>query len=104
MVTRIIFFIIALSFVAAGFWAYRHDEKLQQHAALVSLGDPNEGVRELMGDPSSEGECGSRTPAPAACTDEYVYRYYYSIFRPQYEIIWFDHSGKVIGQQHFQRP
>ena len=39
------------------------------------------------------------TLAPRSCADEYVYRHYYSIFRPQYEVVWFDRSGKVIGEQ-----
>ena len=49
--------------------------RLDHDAALVNLGDPNETVRELMGDPTREGECGSLTVAPKACADEYVYRY-----------------------------
>ena len=104
MITRIVFIVIALLLAGAAGWAYHHDEKLNRNATLVNLGDPNEMVRELMGDPSREGECGSLTVAPQACTTEYVYRYYYSIFRPQYEVVWFDHAGKVIGEQHLQRP
>jgi hypothetical protein len=33
-----------------------------------------------------------------------VYRYWYSIFPPQYEVVWFDKSGKVLGEQHVQSP
>jgi hypothetical protein len=36
--------------------------------------------------------------------DEYIYKYYYSIFQPQYEVVWFNAEGKVIGVQHVQRP
>ncbi len=104
MIVRLVFGSIALLLVAAGMWAYHHDQKLDHDAALVNLGDPNETVRELMGDPTREGECGSLTVAPKACADEYVYRYYYSIFRPKYQVVWFDHSGKVIGEQHVERP
>jgi hypothetical protein len=53
---------------------------------------------------SSEGPCGSLTAVPNGCADEYVYKYYYSIFNPQYEVVWFDSSGKVLGEQHVQRP
>ncbi len=101
---RVFFLVVALLLVAAGIWAYHHDQKLDHDAALINLGDPNETVRELLGEPSREGECGSVTLAPRSCADEYVYRYYYSIFRPQYEVVWFDHAGKVIGEQHVQRP
>ena len=104
MITRIVFSVIALSLIGAAVWAYHHDQKLDQNAALVNLGDPNEAVRELLGEPSAEGDCGSLTAAPKACTDEYVYRYYYSIFRPKYQVIWFDHAGKVVGEQHVERP
>ncbi len=104
MITRITFLVIALVLVVAAVWAYGHDQKLDRNAALVNLGDPNETVRELMGEPSQEGDCGSVTLAPSSCTTEYVYRYYYSIFRPKYEVVWFDHGGKVIGEQHVQRP
>ncbi len=104
MGTRIFFFVIAIGFVVAGVWAYHHDEQLRKNVTQVSLGDPNELVRELLGDPSSEGPCGSLTAVPASCTDEYVYKYYYSIFNPQYEVVWFDHAGKVLGEQHVQRP
>jgi hypothetical protein len=104
MVTRIIFLCLALAVLGAAAWAYHHDHELDRNAALINLGDPNETVRELMGDPTSEGNCDSLTMAPQACTDAYVYRYYYSLFRPKYQVIWFDHSGKVIGEQHVERP
>ena len=52
MGTRIFFFAIALGIVAAGGWAYHHDEELRKNAMQVALGDPNEVVRELLGDPS----------------------------------------------------
>jgi hypothetical protein len=104
MITRMTFLVIALGLVVAAIWAYHHDQKLDRNAALVNLGDPNETVRELMGEPSQDGDCGSVTLAPRSCTTEYVYRYYYSIFHPKYEVVWFDHSGKVIGEQHVQQP
>jgi len=100
MATRIVFLVIALALIGAGVWAYHHDEKLRTNAPLVNLGDPNEVVRQLLGDPTSEGPCGSLTPIPKGCTDEYVYRYWYTLFQPQYEVIWFDHEGKVLGEQH----
>ncbi len=104
MGTRIFFFVIALCLVAAGVWAYHHDEELRQNCLQVNLGDPNEVVRELLGDPRSERPCGSLTAVPAGCADEYVYKYYYSIFNPQYEVVWFDKSGKVLGMQHVKTP
>ncbi len=104
MITRLIFLFIAFLLIGAAVWAYHHDQKLDRDAALVNIGDPNETVREVMGEPSREGSCGSLTVAPESCTDEYVYHYYYSIFRPTYQVVWFDHSGKVIGEQHVQHP
>jgi hypothetical protein len=100
MATRIFFLAIALGLVAAAVWAYRHDEMLRNNSAQVNLGDPDEVVRDLLGSPTSDGPCGSMTPVPAGCSDEYVYRYWYSIFQPQYEVVWFDHAGKVLGEQH----
>jgi hypothetical protein len=102
--TRIVFLVIALAIVGGFVWAYHHDVELGKRVAEVEVGDPNEVVRELLGEPSSEGSCGKLTVAPAACADEYVYRYYYSIFQPQYEVVWFNAEGKVIGEQHVQRP
>ncbi len=61
MGARIFFLVIALALVAAGMWAYRHDEALRKNSAQVNLGDPNEMVRELLGNPTSEGPCGSLT-------------------------------------------
>jgi hypothetical protein len=104
MGTRIIFMAVALGLVATGIWAYHHDEMLRKNSAQVNLGDPNEVVRELLGNPTSEGPCGSLTPVPTGCSHEYVYRYWYSVFQPQYEVVWFDHSGKVLGEQHVQAP
>jgi len=104
MLTRIVFLFIALALASTCFWAYHHDQKLERSAEMINLGDPNETVRELIGDPTREGECGSLTVAPHTCADEYVYRFYFSVFRPQYQVIWFDHSGKVIGEQHVGRP
>ena len=102
MTTRIVFIAIALVIVGAFLWAYHHDEELRKNAMLVNLGDPNEAVRELLGDPSSEGPCGKLTPAPSKCTNEYIYKYYYSVFQPHYEVVWFDSAGKVLGEQHVQ--
>jgi hypothetical protein len=103
MVTRISFLLIALA-IAGGFaWAYHHDAELNSRAGLIAVGDPNEAVRELLGEPSSEGSCGTMSVAPSACTDEYVYRYYFNVFQPQYEVVWFNADGRVVGEQHVRR-
>ena len=104
MGARIFFFAIALCLIAAGVWAYHHDEKLRANAVQINTGDSNDLVRELLGEPSSEGQCGSLTAVPHDCSEEYVYRYWFSVFRPQYEVVWFDSSGKVLGGQHVQSP
>ncbi len=104
MITRIVFIAIALA-IAGGFaWAYHHDAELSRTAGLVVIGDPNEAVRELLGEPSSEGPCGALTVAPSTCSDEYIYKYYYSVFQPRYEVVWFNAEGKVIGEQNVKRP
>ncbi len=102
MGTRLFFIVVASALIVAGFWAHHHDQKLSETAPQVTIGDPNEVVRQLLGEPSSNGPCGSLTPVPTGCTDEYVYRYWYSIFQPKYEVIWFDNAGKVLGEQHVQ--
>lgn len=103
MVTRIVFILVALAIAGTALWAYRHDAELATHAREIEIGDPNEMVRESLGEPSSEGSCGSVSVAPSACADEYVYRYYYTIFQPQYEVVWFNAEGKVVGRQRVQR-
>jgi len=102
MATRIFFIAIALGLIIAAIWAYEHDQRLTKNLSQVTIGDPNEVVRELLGDPTSEGECGEMTLAPKECVNEYVYRYWYSIFQPQYLVVWFDHDGKVIGEQQIR--
>jgi hypothetical protein len=102
MAARIVFVTIALLIAGSIAWAYRHDAALSAHAREIELGDPNEAVRELMGEPSSEGPCGRVSVAPSACVNEYLYKYYYTIFQPQYEVVWFNAEGKVIGGQHVQ--
>jgi hypothetical protein len=104
MVTRLVFVALALAIGGGFVWAYHHDTQLGNRVAQIEIGDPNEAVRELLGEPSSEGSCGALTVAPKACADEYVYKYYYSLFQPQYEVVWFTAEGKVIGVQHVQRP
>ena len=104
MVTRITFIVVALGLVLAAAWAYWHDDALRKSSSQVNLGDSKEVVEQLVGNPNSVEECGSLTPMPKGCSDEYVYRYWYSIFQPQYEVIWFDQSGKVLGEQHLQSP
>jgi hypothetical protein len=103
VVTRLVFIVVALAIAGSAVWAYRHDAELATRARAVEVGDPNETVREMLGDPSSEGSCGSVSVAPSGCADEYVYRYYYAIFQPQYEVVWFNAEGKAIGRQHVQR-
>jgi len=102
--TRIVFLAIAAAILGGFVWAYHHDVELGKKIFEVEIGDPNEAVRDLLGEPSSEGPCGRITVAPSACMDEYVYKYYYSIFQPQYEVVWFSAEGKVIGVRHVQRP
>jgi hypothetical protein len=100
MATRLIFIAIAVALIIAGIWAYHHDENLRANTSAVNLGDDVEVVRQLLGDPSREGPCGSMTPIPKGCTSEYIYRYWYSIFQPQYEVVWLDQAGRVLGEQH----
>ncbi len=104
MGTRVFFLAVALGLVGTAVWAYHHDEELRKNSMQVSLGDPNEVVRDLLGDPGREEPCGTLTAVPTGCANEYVYRYYYSIFNPQYEVVWFDHAGKVLGLQHVKAP
>ena len=104
MVTRLVFLLVALAIAGAFGWAYHHDEQLGSRVELISVGDPNEAVRELLGEPSSEGACGSVSPAPSGCTNEYLYCYYFNLFQPQYEVVWFNAEGKVVGEQHVKRP
>lgn len=103
MITRLVFLLLVLATIGGFAWAYHHDAELSNRAPMVQIGDPNETVRELLGEPSSEGPCGSMTAAPSACVNEYVYKYYYTIFQPQYEVVWFDAAGKVLGEQHVKR-
>ena len=102
MAARIFFIAVALALVIAGFWAYQHDQTLRQNASQVNIGDSEDVVRQMLGNPSSEGQCGSLTPVPNGCSDEFVYRYWFSIFQPKYEVIWFDQAGRVLGEQHVQ--
>lgn len=104
MGVRIFFLVIAVGLVAAVLWAYHHDEELRKNSFQVNPGDPNEAVRDLLGNPTKEGPCGSLTPVPTGCSNEYVYRYWYSVFQSQYEVVWFDKSGKVLGEQHVKAP
>ncbi len=99
---RLFFIAVALALIIAGIWAYQHDQKLRKNSAEVNIGDSHDVVRQLLGDPTSEVACGSLTPVPKGCTEEYVYRYWYTIFQPQYEVVWFDQSGKVLGEQHIR--
>ena len=99
MTTRIVFFVYRADHRSApSCGPITTTRELQKNAMLVNLGDPNEAVRELLGDPSSEGSCGALSVAPSACTDEYVYKYYYSVFQPQYEVVWFDSAGQGAGR------
>jgi hypothetical protein len=104
LATRIVFIVIALAIVGGFVWAYRHDAELGKRARMIEVGDPNEAVRELLGEPSSQGSCGSMSVAPSGCTVEYVYRYYYTVFQPEFEVVWFNAEGKVIASQHIRRP
>ncbi len=99
MATRIVFIILALALVIAAIWAYEHDDKLRKNSGQVTIGDSNDVVRQLLGDPSREASCGTMTPVPAGCSEEYIYRYWYSIFQPEYLVVWFDQTGKVLGEQ-----
>jgi hypothetical protein len=104
MVTRGVFLLIVLAVAGCFTWAYHHDARLGNRVGLVTVGDPNESVRDLLGEPTSEGSCGRMSVAPSGCVHEYVYRYYFDVFQPQYEVVWFNAAGKVIGEQHIRRP
>ena len=104
MGTRIVFIVVALLVVGWLFWAYHHDKALRENAPQIQIGDPDEAVRDLLGAPTSENDCGSLTAVPKGCTKEYVYRYAFSLFNPQYQVIWFDSSGKVLGEMRVVAP
>jgi hypothetical protein len=99
MATRIVFIVIALGLAISAVWAYEHDDRLRKNSPQVTIGDSNDVVRELLGDPSREASCGTMTPVPAGCNEEYIYRFWYSIFQPEYLVIWFNQTGKVLGEQ-----
>ena len=99
MAVRIFFIAIAVALIVAAIWAYQHDQRLRANSSEINLGDSDEVVRALIGDPSRQGDCGSLTPVPKDCSSEFVYRYWYSIFQPKYEVIWFDRQGRVLGEQ-----
>ena len=67
MITRVVFLCMALALVCAGIWAYHHDQKLRENVFQVTIGDPNEIVRQMLGDPTREGSCGSLTAVPTGC-------------------------------------
>jgi len=104
LTARIVFAVIALALIGVLAWAYYHDAELNRRVKVVELGDPNEHVRDLLGEPWRQGSCGSLSAAPSACRVEYVYRYYFRVFQPEFEVVWFDAEGKVIGSQHIRRP
>jgi hypothetical protein len=104
MGTRVIFFGIALLAIGWLLWAYHHDKGLRENASQVQIGDPEEVVRDLLGAPTNEGDCGSLTAVPNGCSHEYVYRYAFSLFNPQYQVVWFDSSGKVLGEMRVASP
>jgi hypothetical protein len=104
MGTRIVFVLLASLVVGWLLWARHHDQTLRDGSPQVQIGDPNEVVRDLLGDPTSLGPCGTLTAVPRGCTQEYIYRYAFSLFRPEYEVVWFDNSGKVIGEQRVVAP
>lgn len=104
MGTRIVFLVFALLVMGWFGWAYHHDKTLREGSPQIQVGDPNEVVRDLLGEPSNEGGCGSLTAVPRNCSREYVYRYALSLFRPEYEVVWFDEAGKVIGETRVVAP
>lgn len=104
MGTRIVFVAIAVLVVGWLMWAYHHDKHLRETAPQVQLGDPEEVVRDLLGTPTNEGDCGTLTAVPNGCSREYVYRYAFSLFNPQYQVVWFDNTGRVIGETRVAAP
>jgi hypothetical protein len=38
LATRIVFIVVALALIVAGFWAYHHDQKLSENASQVTIG------------------------------------------------------------------
>lgn len=104
MGARIVFITVALLITGWLGWAYHHDNVLRANSPKVQLGDPDDAVRDLLGAPTSEGDCGALTAVPQGCTHEYVYRYAFTVFNPQYEVVWFDGSGKVLGESRVINP
>lgn len=104
MATRLVFLGVALAIGGALGWAYSHDNTLRSNLHSINLGDTSDFVRAQLGDPTEQRACGLQTLAPNNCDEEYVYRYWFSVFRRQYEVVWFDKAGKVIGFQYVQTP
>jgi hypothetical protein len=81
-------------------WASHHDRALRQNIVEVVRGESRAEVEEILGNPTNAAACGSATAATAGCNLEYQYRYYLHFWHHEYEIIWLDKDGRVLGGQH----
>ena len=71
----------------------------------VKENDPREFVLMRMGNPWKKEECGKYLGGyPAGCVEEFIYAHPYAPYFPEYWVIYFDSSHRVISVVHLVSP
>ncbi len=104
----LILIVVLTPFMALG-WAYLKDSALAKGFDKITDGTTQQDVLRLMGKPKKVEKCGEFFgPIPKSemegCVTEYVYAATFAPYTPQYYVVRFDESGRVISKDPLSSP
>lgn len=86
-------------------WPVLRVRQISNAFSGVKENDPRELVLMRMGNPWKDEECGKYLGGDrAGCTEEFVYAHPYAPYAPEYWVIYFNSSRRVISNVHFVSP
>lgn len=86
-------------------WPVLRVRQLGQAFSEIKENDSRELVLKRMGNPWKNEECGKYLAGhPPGCVEEFVYAHPYAPYFPEYWVIYFNSSHRVINDAHLVSP
>jgi hypothetical protein len=96
---------LVLIFSALILWPVLRVRQLSKAFSGVKENDARELVLKRMGTPWKDEECGKYVGGyPAGCIEKFVYAHPYAPYAPEYWVIYFNSTHRVISDVHLVSP
>lgn len=106
---RVRVIMIAIGLIVLGWigWSIFRSKVLPARFERVRVGDSQEQVVRLLGNPKSIEKCGQpfgNPGRPRGCVEDYLYASPFAPLLPEYWSVSFDNSRHVVGKEHYVSP